>query len=45
VYDVVNLEYLAFGAACVVAPRPVFGYLEINIAELFFLDLTDPLVF
>jgi len=46
-YDVAGDDntYFAFGAACVVTPRPVFGYLEINLAQLWSLDLADEATF
>jgi len=39
------MDYLSFGAACVVTPRPVFAYLEINLAQFWGLDLTNEVVF
>jgi len=34
--------YLAFGASCIIGPRPIFAYLELNLAEFWNLDFNSP---
>jgi hypothetical protein len=35
-------SYLVFGASCIIGPRPLFAYLEINLAALGELDINSP---